>query len=163
VEKAVFGGGGGARFAALGGMSTLRRRYPSDLTDAQWAVVQAAMPPAKGGHTGRPRRYPLREIWNALFYLAREGCSWRALPHDFPPWDDVWEHFRRWRDAGTLERVHAALRAQVRVRDGRAPTPSAVSIDSQSVKTTEKGGPKASTPRSRSRAASATSSSTRLG
>jgi hypothetical protein len=75
VEKAVCGGGRGARLAALASMSTLRRRYPSDLTDAQWAVVQAAMPPAKGGHTGRPRTYALREVWNALFDLAREGCS----------------------------------------------------------------------------------------
>ncbi len=156
----MFGGGTGPRLAASAGMSTTRRRYPSDLTDAQWAVVQAAMPPAKGGHTGRPRTYPLREIWNAIFYLAREGCSWRALPHDFPPWADVWEHFRRWRDAGTLERVHAALRTQVRVRDGRAATPSAVSLDSQSVRTTEKGGPRASTRPSGSKAASATWSST---
>jgi len=142
-------------------METTRRRYPSDLTDAQWAVVRAAMPPAKRGHTGRPRTYPLREIWNALFYLDREGCTWRALPHDFPPWALVWEHFRRWRDAGTLERVHAALRAQVRARDGRAPAPSAAILDSQSVRTTEKGGPAATTRRRRSRGASGTCSSTR--
>jgi transposase len=92
--------------------------------------------------------------------LAREGCSWRALPHDFPPWEDVWDHFRRWRDTGTLERVHAALRTQLRVRDGRAATPSAVSLDSQSVRTTEKGGPRALTQPSGSKAASATRSST---
>ena len=138
-----------------------RARYPTDLTDAQWALVQAAMPPAVHGRTGRPRQYPLREIWNAIFYLTRTGCSWRALPHDFPPWALVWEHFRRWRDAGTLERVHAALRAQVRMTMGRAPLPTAAVIDSQSVKTTEKGGPTASTRRRRSRGASASSSSTR--
>ncbi len=140
-----------------------RRRYPSDLTDAQWALVEAAMPPATNGRTGRPRKYPLREVWNAIFYLTRNGCSWRALPHDLPPWDVVWEHFRRWRDGGTLERVHAALREEVRVRAGRAPTPSLAIVDSQSVRTTEKGGPRASTRARRSRGASATSSSTRSG
>jgi putative transposase len=141
----------------------MRARYPSDLTDAQWARVQAVLPPARHGRTGRPRKYPLRDVWDALFYLTRTGCTWRALPHDFPPWAVVWEHFRRWRDSGTLERVHAALRAQVRVAAGRAPLPSAAVLDSQSVKTTEKGGRggRAATTRpSRSRAASASSSST---
>lgn len=140
---------------------TARRRYPSDLTDAQWALVEAAMPPATRGRTGRPRKYPLREVWNAVLYLTRNGCSWRALPHDLPPWDVVWEHFRRWRDAGTLARVHALLREEVRAAAGRAPTPSLVIIDSQSVRTTEKGGPRASTRARRSRGASATSRSTR--
>ena len=138
----------------------MRTRYPSDLTDAQWARVQAVLPPAVHGRTGRPRKYPLREVWNAVFYLTREGCTWRALPHDFPPWELVWEHFRRWRDAGTLERVHAALRAQARVAAGRAPLPTAAVLDSQSVKATEKGGPSATTPGRRSRAGSASSSST---
>ena len=123
-----------------------RRRYPSDLTDAQWALIEAAMPPATHGRTGRPRKYPLREVWNALLYLTRNGCSWRALPHDFPPWEVVWEHFRRWRDAGTLERMNAVLRGATRDAAGRAESPSLAIVDSQSVKTTEKGGPKASTP-----------------
>ena len=140
-----------------------RPRYPSDLTDAQWALVAAAMPPAVHGRTGRPRKYPLREVWNAIFYLTRNGCSWRALPHDFPPWDVVWEHFRRWRTNGTLERMNAGLREDLRVRVGRDRTPSLAIIDSQSVKTTEKGGPRATMPARRSRAASATSSSTRSG
>ena len=140
-----------------------RRRYPSDLTDAQWAVVQAAMPPAIHGRTGRPRQYPLRDVWNAIFYLTRTGSSWRALPHDFPPWSLVWEHFRRWRDRGTLARVHAALRAQVRMAAGRAPLPSAAVLDSQSVKTTEKGGPTATTRASASRGGSASWSSTPRG
>lgn len=140
-----------------------RRRYPSDLTDAQWARVAAAMPAAVHGRTGRPRTYALREVWNALFYLTRTGCSWRALPHDFPPWTVVWEHFRRWRDGGTLAQVHAALRAQTRLAAGRAPLPTAAALDSQSVKATEKGGPSASMPARRSKARSAFSSSTRSG
>ena len=140
------------------GRAQSRPRYPSDLTDAQWALVAAAMPPATNGRTGRPRTYPLREVWNAVFYLARTGCSWRALPHDFPPWDVVWEHFRRWRNAGTLERINGLLREEVRARVGRERTPSLAIIDSQSVRTTEKGGPRASTPTRRSRGASATSS-----
>ena len=138
-----------------------RTPYPSDLTDAQWALVAAAMPPATNGRTGRPRRYPLREVWNAILYLTRNGCTWRALPHDLPPWELVWEHFRRWRDNGTLERVHAVLRAEVRTRAGREPTPSLVIVDSQSARTTEKGGPGASTRVRRSRAANGTSPSTR--
>jgi putative transposase len=135
-----------------------RPRYPSDLTDAQWALIQAAMPPAIHGRTGRPRKYPLREVWNALFYLARTGCSWRALPHDFPPWAVVWEHFRRWRRAGTLGQLNGLLREEVRAWAGRERTPSLAIIDSQSVRTTEKGGPRGSTPGRRSKAASATSS-----
>ena len=140
-----------------------RPRYPSDLTDAQWALVDAAMPPAVRGRTGRPRTYALREVWNALFYLTREGCTWRALPHDFPPWTIVWDHFRRWRDSGTLERVHAALRHQTRVQAGRRHLPTAAVLDSQSVKGTEKGGPLASMPARRSRGRSASSSSIRSG
>jgi putative transposase len=139
----------------------VRRRYPSDLTDAQWALLEAAMPPAVHGRTGRPRTYPLREVWNAVFYLARNGGSWRALPHDFPPWEVVWDHFRRWRRNGTLVRVHDLLREEVRVWAGKTRTPSAVVLDSQSVATTEKGGPRATTPARRSRGASASWSSTR--
>jgi transposase len=134
-----------------------RIAYPSDLTNEQWAVIEAALPKAKGGRTGRPPTYTRREIWNAIFYQARTGCEWRYLPHDLPPWDDVWEHFSRWRDNGVLQQVHDALRQSVRQKEGREATPSAAIIDSQSVKTPQKGGPTASMAASSSRGASVTS------
>ncbi|MDQ3348736.1 MAG: transposase [Acidobacteriota bacterium] len=87
------------------------------------------LPPAKGGKTGRPRTYELREVWNAVLYVAKNGCTWRALPHDFPPWPTLWQHFRRWRDGGVLDAVHEALRREVRVRSGRQPEPSAAVLD----------------------------------
>jgi putative transposase len=131
-----------------------RQAYPSDLTDAEWEVIQSVLPKPKGGKSGRPRTYPKREIWNAILYQARTGCQWRYLPHDFPPHDDVWEHFCRWRDAGLIEIVHDALRSEVREQAERDPSPSAAIIDSQSVKTAQKGGPTATTPARRSKAAS---------
>jgi|SRR4051794_13968672 len=134
-----------------------RQPYPSDLTDQQWAILQSVVPQAKGGRTGRPGKYPRREIWNAIFYQAKTGCQWRYLPHDLPPWEDVWDHFSRWRDGGIIATVHDALRVKVRVAAGREATPSAAIIDSQSVRTPQKGGAMATTPARRSRAANAIS------
>jgi len=131
-----------------------RQPYPSDLSDEQWAILQSVVPKAKGGRTGRPGKYARREIWNAIFYQAKTGCQWRYLPHDLPPWEDVWDHFRRWRDGGIIATVHDALRVKVRVEAGREATPSAAIIDSQSVRTPQKGGAMVTTPARRSRAAS---------
>lgn len=123
-----------------------RKAYPSDLSDAQWQRLQAVFPAPINGRSGRPRLHALREVVNALLYQARSGCAWRALPHEFPPWEVVWDHFRRWRDNGTLERLHDALVTQDRFLAGREVAPGAAILDSQSVKTTEKGGQKASMP-----------------
>lgn len=117
-----------------------RERYPSDLTDDQWSVIEDLVPKPKPG--GRPAQYERRQIVNGLLYVTRTGCQWRALPHDLPPWRAVYWYFMAWRDDGTLERVHDRLRSAVRKAAGRDPQPTAAVLDSQSVKTTESGGPK---------------------
>jgi putative transposase len=110
------------------------RRYPSDLTDAQWQVITVHLPPDQPGRRGRPRIWPLRRIIEAILYLDRTGCPWRYLPADFPPWQTVYWHFAAWRDGGTLTRLHTALRTQVRTAAGRHAEPTAAVIDSQSVR-----------------------------
>jgi len=129
-----------------------RAPYPTDLTDRQFTRLAPHLPPAKPG--GRPRSADLREVVNAILYVLRNGITWRALPHDFPPWQTVYHYFRAWRLDGTWEAIHATLREAVRRADGRESSPSAAILDSQSVKTTEKGGHAAMMPAKRSTAAS---------
>ncbi len=132
-----------------------RKPYSTDLTNAQWARIAPLIPPAKPG--GRRRTVNVREVVNAILYFVRTGCQWRNLPHDFPPWGTVHYYYRRWRLDGTWEEVHGTLREQVRTeKEGREATPSAAIIDSQSVKTTEKGGLAVMMRASGSRGASAT-------
>lgn len=119
-------------------METQRKAYPSDLSDEEWAVLEPLVPPAKRG--GRPAEYSRREIINGILYVLRSGCSWRMMPHDLPAWDSVYGYFRRWQKQGVWEHIHAILYTQLRQDLGRAPEASAAIADSQSVKTTEKGG-----------------------
>jgi len=115
------------------------KRYPTDLTDEQFALVEPFLPQRK--RMGRPPA-DLREVFNGILYLLRTGCQWRLLPKDFPPWSTVHTWYRRWRKDGTWGRLHEALRQQVRTQAGRDPSPRTSAVDSQSVKTTELGGVK---------------------
>ena len=114
--------------------------YPSDLSDEEWAILKPLITPAT--QAGHPQVLPLRRIVDAVFYLLRAACQWRALPHDFPPWTAVFYHYAKWRRHGTWERLTAALRERHRVAIGRQAQPTAAIVDSQSVRTTEAGGPR---------------------
>ena len=123
-----------------------RRPYPSDLTDEQWRVLEPLVRrPRRADGRGRPPEVDLREVVNAALYVLHEGCRWRALPHDFPPWPTVYWYFAKWTEDGRLAEITDTLRRRVRQPAGRDPEPSALVIDSQSVKASEKGGTSATT------------------
>jgi len=115
-----------------------RKRYPTDLTDEQWQLLEPLIPPAKPG--GHPRTVDIREVLNGILYLTRGGITWRMMPHDLPPWGTVWTYFRQWRKDGVWQQINDKLVELVRESEGREIDPTAAIVDSQSVKTTECGG-----------------------
>jgi transposase len=138
-------------------------RYPSDLTDAEWALVEPHIPPAKRG--GRKRKVDVRAVLQGVLYVLETGCQWRHLPKDFPPRSTVWDYFDLWGYDGTLDRIHEALYVAMRDLEGREGSPTAAIIDSRTAKSAEKGGPnarkRAMTRARRPRASSSTCSSIR--
>jgi putative transposase len=130
-----------------------RKAYKTDLTDQEWALLEPLIPAPKRG--GRPRTTKMREVINAIMYVLKTGCQWDLLPHEFPPKGTVYHYFNTWSKDGTWERMNAKLRVQVRLAAGREATPSAAIVDSQSVKTTEKGGSKVTMQLNKSRGANA--------
>ncbi|MEZ5536710.1 MAG: IS5 family transposase [Thiolinea sp.] len=118
--------------------------YLTDLSDQQWARVAYHFQDYPG-HC-RPRKYDYRDILNAIFYISRSGCQWRLLPRDYPPWQSVYYYYRKWQRDGTWDQVHQTLRQQVRESAGKQPTPTLALVDSQSVKTVQKGGSGVMTP-----------------
>jgi putative transposase len=126
-------------------MAAMRSKpYPTDLTDDQWDRLAPLLPQPKSGTPkgGHPVTIDRREVVNAIFYHLRSGAGWRMLPHDFPAWQTVYGLFRDWRRAGVWDKVHAALREDVRIEAGAPPTPETLRVDAQTVKTTHRGGPK---------------------
>jgi putative transposase len=120
-------------------MPRTRRPYPSDLTDQEWNLLEPLL--ASSERRGRPPKWPARRVADAVFYLLRSGCAWRMLPREYPPWQTVYYHFRKWRLDGRLRKAHDRLREAVRKAEGRNPDPSGAVIDSQAVKGTGVGGP----------------------
>lgn len=125
----------------------MRNTYPTDLSDAEWSLIEHIFPK-------HPSKHPRREIVNAVFYVLRAGCSWRLLPHDFPAWQTVYRHFRDWQNLGLWEKLNDMLRKLWRTKEKRSESPSGAIVDSQSVKTTEKGGSKDMMEQKRLKAAS---------
>lgn len=135
------------------GFVMTEKMYPSDLSDAQWKAIQPLIPAAKSG--GRPRDVDMRWILNGILYIVRGGGSWRMLPKEYGPWPTVYGYFRKFQREGVWQQIHDRLREKVRRKAGKKATPSVAIIDSQSVKTTEKGGFAAMTRARRSWAANA--------
>ena len=141
----------------------MTHRYSSDLTDAQWSLIESLLPEKDSCKGGRPRTWSLREIFNAIFYIEKTGCQWRMIPCDLPPKETVWGHFRQFRqfrqfrDNGTLDTIRLSLNKKRRVQVGKLETPSVLIADSQSIKTGQKGGTEALMGESLLKAENATS------
>ena len=142
-------------------MVLARASYPTDLSDEEYALIENMIPQPKPG--GRPCKYPRREILNGIRYVVRTGCAWRLMPHDLPKWQSVYDYFSQWKRDGTWKRIHHRLHGDLREAMGRHRQPSAAMIDSQSIKTTEKGATMATTRAKRSMGVNDTCSSIRSG